>query len=188
MTSVNGMACQVANRERSLKEYEHIVATSRDLMSLIDREYVYKTVNEAYLQAHQRLQHEIIGKTIADLMSPKVFDSTIKPMLEKCFTGEIAHDFNNLLMGIQGHTTLMMREAEMNAPRNERLLKIEAIIKSGANLLVSSHECAGRIDLGCQPSTDDGNATDDGTQPASRAFSKCFGFFSARRADMRFCF
>jgi len=200
MSSVTAMACQVANREKSLKEYEQIVATSRDLMSLIDRQYVYRTVNDAYLQAHQRQRDQIVGKSIADLMSPSIFENTIRPKLKKCFAGEtvryeiwfdfqgwgrrfmdviyypardesgnvsgavvnsrdmtetkqleekliqvqkmesigtlaggIAHDFNNLLMSIQGYTTLMMLEGE-TTPRNEKLLKIETIVKSGANL------------------------------------------------------
>ena len=48
--------------------------------------------------------------------------------------GGIAHDFNNLLMGIQGYSSLVIRELAMTHPHYERLKNIEELVQSGANL------------------------------------------------------
>jgi PAS domain S-box-containing protein len=51
--------------------------------------------------------------------------------------GGIAHDFNNLLMGIQGNTSLMLMDIDLQHPHYEMLRGIEQHIKSGAELTKS---------------------------------------------------
>jgi PAS domain S-box-containing protein len=48
--------------------------------------------------------------------------------------GGIAHDFNNLLMGIQGFASLMMFNADKTHANYEKLMRIEDLVKSGADL------------------------------------------------------
>ncbi len=48
--------------------------------------------------------------------------------------GGIAHDFNNLLMGMQANISLMRLEANLAAPLQEKLARIEEQIQSGASL------------------------------------------------------
>ncbi|MBN2467446.1 MAG: response regulator [Deltaproteobacteria bacterium] len=48
--------------------------------------------------------------------------------------GGIAHDFNNLLMGIQGHATLMLLDANPGHPNYEHLKTIEEIVERAALL------------------------------------------------------
>jgi len=48
--------------------------------------------------------------------------------------GGIAHDFNNLLMGIQGNTSLMLLDLDLEHPHYEKLKNIETQIRSGADL------------------------------------------------------
>ncbi len=48
--------------------------------------------------------------------------------------GGIAHDFNNLLMGIQGRTSLMLMEKEINDSEYEHLKGIEEYVKNAASL------------------------------------------------------
>ena len=48
--------------------------------------------------------------------------------------GGIAHDFNNLLMGIQGRTSLMLRETDPSDSRYTHLQHIEDHVKSAAAL------------------------------------------------------
>ena len=46
----------------------------------------------------------------------------------------IAHDFNNLLMGIQGHISLMLLDAENNPGLRDRLEGVQEHVKRGADL------------------------------------------------------
>ena len=48
--------------------------------------------------------------------------------------GGIAHDFNNLLMGIQGYTSLMMRDLHRDHPHYEQLERIEDQVRSASDL------------------------------------------------------
>lgn len=77
--------------ESDLRKYQTIVSTSEELMSLIDRHYVYQVVNQAYLDAHGRKSEEIVGRSIPDLMGERVFQNTVKPHLDQCFAGKLVN-------------------------------------------------------------------------------------------------
>ncbi len=48
--------------------------------------------------------------------------------------GGIAHDFNNILMGIQGYISLMLLNMDTIHPEFEKLINIQALVQSGADL------------------------------------------------------
>jgi PAS domain S-box-containing protein len=74
--------------EKSLRKYERIVSTSKDLMALIDQNFVYQAVSDSYLKAHCRTRAEIIGCTVSDLIGSERFDRDIRKRLEQCLAGE----------------------------------------------------------------------------------------------------
>jgi len=89
-----GIIRDISNRKallEKLRKYEFIVNTSRQLMTLINRYYIYEAVNEAYCLAHDKSFDEIIGKTVADVWGKKKFKSVLKPHLDKCFAGSEVH-------------------------------------------------------------------------------------------------
>ncbi len=74
--------------EDRLRKYEQIVSASRDLLGLVNRDYVYEAVNDMYLEYHQRTREEIIGKNIPDLMGASVFAEVIRPKFEPVLAGQ----------------------------------------------------------------------------------------------------
>ena len=48
--------------------------------------------------------------------------------------GGIAHDFNNILMGIQGYSSLILYNLPPENPNYEKLINIQAMVRSGADL------------------------------------------------------
>jgi PAS domain S-box-containing protein len=74
--------------EETLHQYERIVDTSNDLMSLIDFKYVYQAVNETYLNAYKKRREEIIGYSVQEFLGEDVFEKTVRANLGRCFTGE----------------------------------------------------------------------------------------------------
>jgi two-component system, cell cycle sensor histidine kinase and response regulator CckA len=48
--------------------------------------------------------------------------------------GGIAHDFNNILMGIQGYASLMLYNMPPENPSYEKLMNIQAMVRSGSEL------------------------------------------------------
>ncbi|MBI5203822.1 MAG: PAS domain S-box protein [Nitrospirae bacterium] len=73
------------------KRYEFIVNTSRDFLSLIDADYNYIAVNDAYCKAHNKTQKEIVDRSVSSIWGEKVFNGIIRRHLDKCFAG---HEVN----------------------------------------------------------------------------------------------
>ena len=73
------------------KRYEFIVNTSRDFLSLIDSDYNYIAVNNAYCKAHNKKQEEIVDRSVSSIWGEKVFNGIIRRHLDKCFAG---HEVN----------------------------------------------------------------------------------------------
>ena len=74
--------------EEDLRVYSHIVSTSTDFVSMIDREYRYKAVNQSYLTALQKDRDEIVGHTITDVLGREFFETKIKPQLDHALDGQ----------------------------------------------------------------------------------------------------
>ncbi len=73
---------------KMLRQYEYIISTTNDHMSFIDCNYIYQTVNNAYLKAHKITREEIIGHSVADLFGAVVFERLIKEKFDRCLNGE----------------------------------------------------------------------------------------------------
>ena len=77
--------------EEQLGRYKHIVSAVHDPMSFIDRNYIYRTVNDAYTEIFQRPREEIIGGSVAELFGMEIFEKQLKSYLDRCLTGEEIH-------------------------------------------------------------------------------------------------
>jgi PAS domain S-box-containing protein len=88
------LKAEVAERkalEETWRRYEFIVNTSRDFMTLINRDYTYEAANESYCKAHNKTREEIVGHVIADVWGEERFLAQIKGHLDKCFAGNEGH-------------------------------------------------------------------------------------------------
>ncbi|MFZ0241994.1 MAG: PAS domain S-box protein [Desulfobacterales bacterium] len=74
--------------EENLRLYEKIVATSKDLMALVDRRTVYQAVSDSYLKAHGKSRADIIGTSVEDLVGRDRYEKDIKPYIDRCLAGE----------------------------------------------------------------------------------------------------
>ncbi len=91
---VSGMLCSgldVTDQHRHVEDlrlYERIVSGSNDLISVVGRDYVYRVVNDAYVDAHGRAKEEIVGHSVTDLFGREVFETVFREKLARCFAGE----------------------------------------------------------------------------------------------------
>lgn len=79
---------QQRRAEETLHRYRHIVSVSPDLIALIDTNYVYQIVNQAYLKRNLKRYDEIVGHSVAELMGTELFERLIKDKLDRCLAGE----------------------------------------------------------------------------------------------------
>jgi len=65
------------NRKRLEKElslYKRMVNASHDSITLIDRNYVYQVVNNAYINARKMKREEILHHLLPDVWGKEVFN------------------------------------------------------------------------------------------------------------------
>ncbi|NEQ42682.1 MAG: PAS domain S-box protein [Leptolyngbya sp. SIOISBB] len=77
-----------ANEER-LRQYEHIFAATQDAMALLSRDYIYKVVNQVYLDWNGKSRADIVGCSVAELLGEATFQQVIKPRFDKCLRGAV---------------------------------------------------------------------------------------------------
>ena len=73
--------------EEELLRYEEIVASSKDMQALLDNNYTYYVVNDAYLNAFGYKKDQVIGHTISDVFGNDFFEKVIKPNADRCLVG-----------------------------------------------------------------------------------------------------
>ncbi|MBI2953868.1 MAG: PAS domain S-box protein [Chloroflexi bacterium] len=74
-----------------LRICNRVVDNSPDGFSVVDRNYVYRSVNRLYVEMNARPADQIVGHTVADLLGETVFQNVVRPNLDRCFAGEIVH-------------------------------------------------------------------------------------------------
>lgn len=77
--------------QQELRHFERIIASTPDLMALLDRDQCFHIVNQAYLTAFQKTREALIGSSIRDLLDEQHLIEYTLPSLEKAFSGETTH-------------------------------------------------------------------------------------------------
>lgn len=72
----------------SLKEYEHIVSSSTDMMAMLDCQFKYLSANNAYLGAFDLSSEQLIGKIASDVFGEKFFNTVLRDHGNRCLKGE----------------------------------------------------------------------------------------------------
>lgn len=75
--------------EAKWRKYEFITNSSKSLMTLINRQYLYEAVNDEYCKAHGKSREDIIEKSILEIWGESPFYKEIKPNVDRCFEGQI---------------------------------------------------------------------------------------------------
>jgi len=80
-------------------KYEYIVNSSKDFITLINREYIYEIVNDTYCEVVERKKKNLVGASVAEVWGEEVFNRTIKGYLDRCFNGEYVHYIEQFKFG-----------------------------------------------------------------------------------------
>ncbi|WP_299489492.1 bifunctional diguanylate cyclase/phosphodiesterase [Acaryochloris sp. IP29b_bin.137] len=79
---------QQKQTEERLRQYESIFNSASSYMALVDTNYIYLAANSQYSNKFNKLTQDIAGQHIADIHGQRFFAETMKPTLDRCFTGE----------------------------------------------------------------------------------------------------
>ncbi|HUX12691.1 MAG TPA: EAL domain-containing protein [Spirochaetia bacterium] len=82
-------------------KYEYIVNRSGDFITLINREYVYEIVNDTYCETIGKKRSDVLHRSVPEIWGADRFESTIKPYLDRCFSGESVHYLERFKFGLE---------------------------------------------------------------------------------------
>lgn len=85
--AADGAQALEANRNR-MELLLAVTMQGLDLKAFVDPGYVYRYVNQTYLDYWQRQREDIEGRSVAQLMGEEMFTQRIKPLLDRALAGE----------------------------------------------------------------------------------------------------
>lgn len=74
--------------EDRLRKYEQIVSASRDMMALVNRDYIFEAANASCLAAFDRPLEKVVGRSLGEILGDEVFENRVRPHLDRAFSGE----------------------------------------------------------------------------------------------------
>ncbi|BAT53447.1 Multi-sensor Signal Transduction Histidine Kinase [Nostoc sp. NIES-3756] len=74
--------------EAILRQYEGIVSSTKDGIALLNHNYIYQIVNQAYLDWCNKPDTEVLSYSVRDVLGEILFDNFIQARLDRCLTGE----------------------------------------------------------------------------------------------------
>ncbi len=91
LIGIIGISSDITERKQAeevLQQYERTVSATPDGVALVDRNYIYRLVNQTYSLLHNKRRDEIIGCQINKLLGEDIFTDIIKPRLDQSLAGE----------------------------------------------------------------------------------------------------
>jgi len=70
-----------------LSNYKNIIETASDLYAFIDVDYIFKTVNHAYLSAHNLINTQVLNHNIPEVFGNNLFRNKIKHSVDQALSG-----------------------------------------------------------------------------------------------------
>jgi PAS domain S-box-containing protein len=89
-TFANQAALSIRNARlfETLRRYERIVSATPDGVALVDHNYVYRIVNQVYLNLYEKSYDQIVAHSVSELLGQDVFEEIIKENLDRALAGE----------------------------------------------------------------------------------------------------
>lgn len=75
-------------RAQRMREFEKAVEGLEEMIVVVDRSYRYRIANEAFLKYRGMKKKDVIGRHVAEILNPGVFENEIKTKLDECFRGK----------------------------------------------------------------------------------------------------
>lgn len=77
--------------EEKLREFERVVENLEEMIVVVNRDYRYVIVNRAFLSYRGMTKEEVVGRLVAEILNPDVFETVVKPRMDEAFQGKIVN-------------------------------------------------------------------------------------------------
>lgn len=106
-----------------LGEFHYLVDGGDDLYGIVDADYRYVWVNQAYKKRHGLQQEGIEGRTVPKVLGADYFRQTVKPRVDRCLAGEVQRYETERKCSVLGWRKMLVRYYPIDLPdKPERLL------------------------------------------------------------------
>jgi PAS domain S-box-containing protein len=81
----------ITERKRAddrLREFERVVENLEEMIVVMNREYRYVLANRAFLSYLGLTKEQVVGRLVAEVTNPEVFETVIKEKMDECFRGK----------------------------------------------------------------------------------------------------
>lgn len=72
----------------SLIIFETLLSSTRENLCFVDTSFVFRAANESCLRLYGCKREDIVGHPVAEVLGRDIFEKTVRPMLEVCFSGK----------------------------------------------------------------------------------------------------
>src|ERR1017187_8817904 len=87
--AISGMGDLFRRRAKRLQEFEKAMEGLEEMIVVVDRDYWCVIANRAYLKNRGMNKEDLIGRRISEVLSPGVFEETLKEKLDECIQGKV---------------------------------------------------------------------------------------------------
>ncbi|HKN71871.1 MAG TPA: PAS domain S-box protein [Terriglobales bacterium] len=77
--------------EERLREFERVVESLEEMIVVVNREYRYVLANRAFLSRRGMTKEQAVGRSIAEVLNPGVFETVVREKLDECFRGKVVN-------------------------------------------------------------------------------------------------
>src|SRR5208282_4189185 len=77
--------------EERLREFERVVESLEEMIVVVDREYRYVLANRAFLSRRGMTKEQAVGRSLAEVLNPGVFETVVREKLDECFRGKVVN-------------------------------------------------------------------------------------------------
>jgi len=87
--TITSVAHATRRHEARLREFEQAIEGLEEMIVVVDRNYRYLIANRAFLSYRGMKRTDLLGRHVADVLNPGVFENKLKPKVDECFDGNI---------------------------------------------------------------------------------------------------
>jgi PAS domain-containing protein len=112
--SSDSLRREIADRNQAEYLTSKVFECSPDAVSIIGTDYRYERVNPVYERVWGRSVESIAGMSVADLWGFELFETKLRPLLDRCFAGEDV-SFSDWIDGLRGHQYVAISYSPLNS-------------------------------------------------------------------------
>lgn len=124
-------------RTRRLEEFEKAMQGLQEMIVVIDRDYRYLIANDAFLEYRGMKREEVIGCPVCQILTPGVFESSVKEKLDECFAGKTVQYQMRFEYPVRGERDLLISYFPIEGKQG--IDRVACVLQDTTDLRKSEH-------------------------------------------------